>query len=343
MFCPNCGTQQQAQPQQPQPQQPEPQQFQQQPQPQQFQQQPQQFQQQQQGFQQQQQGFQQQQQFGGQPGYVPYQSPQPQPMFYNNGNERILAFFKDTLFLVVTILFSVSVLCSLFRLSLPVIEILYTIFFWIIFVAAKKNAVATNQIKWLSGTTFAKIILNYVAAGLVLVLGFIAMAGVSALGGAARGYGSYGAAAASAAGSVGIIVLVVCIVIAAVIVVITIFGIRPVQKFTQSAYKSLEAGSLMVIKPGTAKVWLMIFGIVKGLSAIGSLASGAVMTGALSSVMSQVSSKIPVPLSALGISTGLNIFGFLSEACLATAYIMLSITFGKYFGDVVSYDQQPMQ
>ncbi len=331
MFCPNCGTQQQAPAQPVQPEQP--QQF--------VQQQPQQF------TQQQPQQFQQQQQFGGQPGYTPYQAPQPQPLFYGNGNERILAFFKDTLFLVVAILFSVYSVFNI--LKLPVIEILFTVFFWIIFVNARKNAVTSNHVKWVSGTTFAKVILNYVAAGAILVAGIAAMGLTAAAGSALGGYSRQYAGVGAAAGSIGIIILVACIIAAGISVLITVLGIRPIQKLIQSCYKSLEMGSLHLEKAGSAKIWLMIFGILKVLGAIGSLISGAALTGAMGVAMNQLSSRIPIPMSVFGFSTGVDILGFIANASLAAAYIMLAIMFGKYFGDIAQAQkmqgqmQQPQQ
>ena len=325
-FCPNCGAQQQA----PQPQ-PQPQQF------QQPQQQPQ---------------FQQPQQQQFQQGYVPYQAPQPQPMFYGNGNERILGFFKDTLFLVVTILFSVYSVLNI--LKLPVIEILFTIFFWIIFAAAKKNAVKSNQVKWVSGTTFAKVIINYVGCGLLVLIGIFALIGTNALGGvlgSAVNNSPYsknvtGAGVAAGVGSVGLVILIVLLVAAAISFFITFLGIRPIQKLVQSCYKSLEVGSLHLEKAGSAKVWLMIFGILKGLGAIGSLISGAAMQSVMGVAMSSLSRTIPAPvLSMMGLASGVDILGFIGNASLAAAYIMLAIMFGKYFGDIAQAQkmQQQMQ
>ncbi len=323
-FCPNCGAPQQA----PQPQ-PQPQQF------QQPQQQPQ---------------FQQPQQQQFQQGYVPYQAPQPQPMFYGNGNERILGFFKDTLFLVVTILFSVYSVLNI--LKLPVIEILFTIFFWIIFAAAKKNAVTSNQVKWVSGTTFAKVIINYVGCGLLVLIGLFALIGTNALGGAlgsAVNNSPYsknipGAGVAAGVGSVGLVILIVLLVAAAISFFITFLGIRPIQKLIQSCYKSLEVGSLHLEKAGSAKVWLMIFGILKGLGAIGSLISGAAMQSVMGAAMSSLSRTIPAPvLSMMGFASGVDFLGFIGNASLAAAYIMLAIMFGKYFGDIAQAQKMQQQ
>ena len=309
-FCPQCGAAAPAASEQPQQQQ-------------QFQQQPQQFQQ--------------------QPAYTA--APQP-TMFYANGTERILGFFQDTLFLVVAICFSVAAGAGLCKLSIPVIEILFTIFFWLIFVAAKKNNVTGAQVRWLSGTTFAKVILQYVAAGAILILGFVAMAGFSALGSAVGSYGKaygYGSAASSAVGSAGTIILVVCIVAAAITVVLAIFGIRPINKFIRSAYESLNAQNLMLDKVGAAKIWLMIFGILKGISALGSIVGGAVVSGVLGSAMNTIMARIPAAArSFITIPTvGFDFFGFLGNAAMAAAYIILSIMIGKFFGDLAQ--AQPQQ
>ncbi len=309
-FCPNCGAKQE------------------QPQSQEVQQQPQ---------------FQQPQQQQFQQGYVPYQAPQPQPMFYSNGNERILGFFKDTLFLVVTILFSVYSVLNI--LKLPVIEILFTIFFWIIFAAAKKNAVTSNQVKWVSGTTFAKVIINYVGCGALVVVGIIAMVGTGAVGSAlGSSMGKNGMGVAAGVGSVGLVILIVLLVAAAISFFITFLGIRPIQKLVQSCYKSLEIGSLHLEKAGSAKVWLMIFGILKGLGALGSLISGAAMQGVMGAAMSSLSRTVPAPvLTMMGIAGGVDILGFVGNAALATAYIMLAIMFGKYFGDIAQAQKMQQQ
>ena len=314
-FCPNCGAKQG------------------QPQSQEVQQQPQ---------------FQQQ---NNQQGYVPYQAPKPQPLFYGNGNERIIGFFKDTLFLVVAILFSVYSVLNI--LKLPVIEILFTIFFWMIYVSARNNAVTSNQVKWVSGTTFAKVIINYVGCGLLVLIGIFALIGTSALGsalgstvnGSVYGKNVSGAGVAAGVGSVGLVILIVLIICAAISFLITFLGIRPIQKLVQSCYKSLEVGSLHLEKAGSAKIWLMIFGILKALGALGSLLSGAALRSAMSAAMNSLSRTVPAPvMSILGISTGVDFLGFIANASLAAAYIILAIMFGKYFGDIAQAQKmQQMQ
>lgn len=90
--------------------------------------------------------------------------------------------FSQPMFLVTTILFSLSlthsVISSLIEgsFTMPVLEALATISFWILFAAAKRTATKDNYIKplkILSATALVTYILNWVMVGILALIGIL--------------------------------------------------------------------------------------------------------------------------------------------------------------------------
>lgn len=88
--------------------------------------------------------------------------------------EKLLAVFKDKLFLVICILLSASTLFQIaMGAGLPVIAILFTVFAWIGYIQATSNKTDPKYVKWISGTIFAKQVLLWVYFGGLALITFI--------------------------------------------------------------------------------------------------------------------------------------------------------------------------
>lgn len=224
-----------------------------------------------------------------------------------------MAFGKDTLFLVICILYSVNVGFSLIKLNFPIINILITIFLWLAFVQFKKDVLDASKIKYISGTVFAKKIINYVSCGLLVLGGLICAFAVTALRSSGvyskilsqiRSYigTAYYTTIMSALNAGGFLVFIICVIIAAILFVLTFIGINSIHKFIQTSYKSMETGMFNVTKAKAASIWLIVFAVFNGLSALGGLIGG-------------------------------NVIGLVTNGSICAAYIIFSIMIRKYFAD----------
>ena len=253
-----------------------------------------------------------------QPEAAPSQQTAPQPM--PNASEyavpnpvagRMLSMFKDTLFLVVCILQSASVLFSICKADFPILGILFTIFLWLIYAQGRKNIADAKFMRYVSGTVFAQYVIKWVVCGLLAFFGLIFTALFSVIANTeffdyivdefnklASGYSSI---IVSLLSSVAAVVGILMIVIAIGVALVNIFGTRSIHRFTQSLYRSAECGNLVVVKKNTAQCWFMVFGVLNGISALGNLAG--------------------------------NALGFLASGCAAAVYILAYLLVKKYFAD----------
>ncbi len=198
---------------------------------------------------------------------------------------------RDPLFLVIAILESVYVGLSLASGAFPsVINILLTIFLWLIFAKGRNGTPPTSQMRCLSGTLFAEYVISWIAIGaialIVLLVIILLAAGLSFAEAEIMSsltdeltpmLGQFGLSSdmLSEFMTAFIIVLVIGLVIAiAVLVVITIFGIRPMHLFASSLYKSCENPDVIIVKRKATQNWLLVLGI---LSAVGAIGQGSLL------------------------------------------------------------------
>ncbi|MBR5338421.1 MAG: hypothetical protein IK152_10605 [Lachnospiraceae bacterium] len=227
--------------------------------------------------------------------------------------QRMNGLCSDSLFLAVCVLYSVNVGCAIFgwlSFSLPVIEILFTIFLWMAYAAAKKNRIFPKDVRRISGTVLALKIVRIVEAAFVVIVGFLlkGLMGFFASESFAKlfmkkkpeiqEYLRIAEPVFSLMGTVFLITMIVCAVIA---LVLAILGIGSIHKFVKTAYRSAETGTLEIKGRKGACGWLIAFGILYGISA----------------------------LSILFYVTGAVQYG-----TLCAAYIILSKLINKYYGDV---------
>jgi hypothetical protein len=91
----------------------------------------------------------------------------------NPAADKVSAAITDGLFLVMCILMSASCIFGLLVGRIPTLNILFTIFMWLAYAQARKGILDSTHLRSLSGTTFAMYVINYVAAGLVALAGFM--------------------------------------------------------------------------------------------------------------------------------------------------------------------------
>lgn len=242
--------------------------------------------------------------------------PDPNNTTINPALFRLSAMFKDKLFLAICVLVSVSAGCCLFTLNWVgiIFSTLFTIFLWLIYAQNKNNIVDARYMQCISGTVFAQYVVNWVSVGSLAFTGFVAMIFSSTVYGNgffkmlfsflddySDDFDELYDIFALGAQFIGIVIGFFCILIAAVVAIINIFGIGSIHKFSKSLYISAQSGNFSIIKRQTAQVWMMVFGIMNGISALFSISD--------------------------------NVFSFLESGCLCATYIVAYLLIKKYFFD----------
>ncbi len=154
----------------------------------------------------------------------------------NYAADWVLSLFKDKLFLVLCILYSIMT-----AMNLSIIGVLITVFMWLCFANAKKNIVNVDHMRCLSGTLFARYILNYAVAGLLVILSGL----LSVLFGLI-GYTSapYEEETGIAIGILIAIVLAFYLSMAAIVAVINYLCYRKFHILAKTLYKGVAVGDL---------------------------------------------------------------------------------------------------
>lgn len=212
--------------------------------------------------------------------------------------EKVHKMLNSSMFLCVCILESVYTAFSLASKNIPLLNILLTIFLWLLFSSAKKGFADHGKMRCISGTVFASYVIYWVVSGLLILLGLISAFAVSYLASVPeltnsladfinRQFGNYGNLAASLLSLSAVVIAVVFLIAAAVIIIFNCIGIRSIHKFVQSLYKSVETGVPALVKCKAASGWCMTFGVFAGISALSALPSftAFVASGSLSATL----------------------------------------------------------
>ncbi len=227
---------------------------------------------------------------------------------------RILAFIKDDLFLVVCILLTAGVACTLLWGGFNVLTLLITIFSWLTYAGGRKNIVEHKHIKVISGTVYAAYVIEYVLAVIVAVSGVlytVVMLGLPILGGISieefitEELGPMlmlSAAVIALISAVAVFFGGFLVLLAIIMLIVNIAGRKKIHRLIQSVYKSGEAGEENLIGANKVQPWLIIFAVLSIIAAISYISNG-------------------------------NIFGFLSEGIFAAALIICSILISKHLSD----------
>lgn len=227
-----------------------------------------------------------------------------QPISLNPAGDVILNALRDKLFLVLCIFMSVATILG-FKDGVPLLNILYSIFLWLLYAKAYKGEADCAKLRNLSGTVFAAYILNYVLFGIIFVLGIILAAAVGFIANdpdllglleqelANSGLELTGFNLADILPYIsGGIVVVVFGIISLIGIFVNAFSMRYIHRFAKSVYQSVDSGVLELKSVKGAKNWLLVFGIVGFISAVANLFNGDISL--VSKIASAASGLCPI-------------------------------------------------
>lgn len=194
----------------------------------------------------------------------------------------ILLALKDKLFLILCIAMSASCILSMAADSLPLINILITVFLWLTYAQARKDIADAKHLRCVSGTVYAQYVITYVLAGLTALVGIIFAVSFGSLSdnpaflsAMLSGIGDFGEEFAETTSFLtavgGGIVAVICIFAATLMVVVNLFTQRYIHRFAQSVYQSVENGIVELRHAKATKIWLCIVGAFAALNLLSSL------------------------------------------------------------------------
>lgn len=230
---------------------------------------------------------------------------------------RILSFIKDDLFLTICILLTVSVGLSLLWGDINVLFILITIFAWLTYAGGRKNIVEHKNIRVISGSVYAIYVINNVAAIITAVCGVFytltlsipaILDGINIEDFAIQNnisFKEYGALSLipftifALISALAMVIGFVLIILSIVILILNVAGLKKTHRLIKSIYQSAEVGEENIIGANRVGGWLIVFAVIEILTAITFIING-------------------------------NIFGFISEGCLAAVYIIFNILIRKH-------------
>lgn len=252
-----------------------------------------------------------------QPTEPPYNEPQyaqPQPAAQDGVNiaaSKIFTVLKDKLFFVICILMTTDAALSVFG-GVDVLKVLFAVFLWIVYSSAQKGYVDAKNLRCVSGTVYANYVIINVACGILAVCGALLSVMmvfssevsdfldeiISPIGGwqGILPQPEINEVIVGAAWLIGVIF----VLSALVMLVLNLLGMRKIHRFVKSVYMGVMTQNPNFENPNGVKTWLMVFGVLSGLSALMSL-------------------------------IGFNIFEASAAGCEAAASIISSILIGKYF------------
>ncbi len=199
----------------------------------------------------------------------------------NKEEKKVLGALKSPLFFALTILLTVFAAFRLLSGKFPVIDILWAIFAWIVYLRATKDICDVKSLRVLSGVIFADFIIGLVGSVNRAITGVFIIISKDAKDALLQNteFLNYVKEDMEKNGGnfifdnleiaveiIGVLYLIFCIFE----ILINLFGVKSIHSFVKSVYKGVESGKIEIKKRKTAQVWLMIFGII---SAIGALAT----------------------------------------------------------------------
>ena len=225
---------------------------------------------------------------------------------------KLLSILKDKLFFIICILFTVSSATAIVNGGIPVFNILFTIFFWLIYTQAQKDIVDAKHLRCVSGTVYANYVVVNVVAIILMVCGVIVALAFGLLAGSAdfidAFLSSFGelspdlSALTQALLAVsGWFIGLVIVLVGVASLVINLLGMRKLHLFAKSVYKSVLFENDENVDTKKVKGWLIFFAVCQGVSALSSLAT--------------------------------DIFAAASEGCLAAIIILAIVLLNKYFAE----------
>ncbi len=215
---------------------------------------------------------------------------------------------KDSIFTVMCILYTAGIVFLLISRELPIIKILMAIFLWLLYAQCKNGIVDSKYMRCISGTIFASCVVRCVLGCLLVAFGFFLVAVAAMMETSSQWREFYFIISPyidryNRIDSIGrgyeyqflAIMAVVLIMAAIIFIIINVAGMRSIHRLAKSLYKSLNDGKWNIVC-GSARTWLMVFGVFTGYAAI--------MSG--------------------------EVFSFFGGGCVAAALILGSVLVKKY-------------
>lgn len=209
--------------------------------------------------------------------------------------DRVLCALKSGWFLCICILTSISCVLGLSNEGLPVFNILFTIFLWLVFAASRKDIADARYIRNISGTVFAFYITSWVAIGLLIFSGvllslifvltsenidFLQILYESLLENDVPVLVAKEVLNTFSSLSVWFVIVIFLILIG-LIYIFNVLAIRKIHKFVQSVYQSIEMCTFNFVKAKAARNWLFVLGGLQALSALTSIPNYTVCANSL--------------------------------------------------------------
>ena len=192
---------------------------------------------------------------------------------------KFLAAVKDKLFLAICILLSVSCIFAIAAESLPIIEILITIFSWITFAQGRKGIADDEHLRCISGSVYANYVLMNILSGLLIFLGGLVALAFALIGSQPElvneiireitiNVPDFLSVPQELYAMVGWIFGFAFILMAVIILIVNLCGFRKIHRFIKSVYQGIRTQSPVCANPASAKGWLIFFGVCSALSAL---------------------------------------------------------------------------
>ncbi len=259
----------------------------------------------------------------------------------NDSGDFVKSVFGDKLFLIATILLTVSAGITLFMGALPILQAFIVVAMFMLYSKASKGAQLKDlqsPLKILNGTVLAQQIIIWILVGLCFIAsGIIAIVALVIITSneISIDFSSFEEINSDIiigfAVALLLIVAVALVIVAVVYILFNIFCLGKMRKCSRSLVVSSETGDFRIEKLNAVKGWLMALGIIGIISALLSCASVPMSAAQLSRMQLQLS-QIPEMAEFINIfstlattaNIGTILITLLNTGCTSVAYILLA-------------------
>lgn len=203
----------------------------------------------------------------------------------NPAADKVLGMLKDSLFLVICILVSVSCVFSLSTGGVPLIQILIAVFLWIAFAQGSKGFADSSQLRNISGTIYANYVLTNIAVISFLVLGSLLGLAWHVITDIAVAEGlidelvdiigaDYTYLVENLFNISGTLVAGVVVGISVAFLLINVLGFRKIHRLAKSVYQSVDFCVPNFENVKGAKNWMIVFAVLELISSASGFFNG---------------------------------------------------------------------
>jgi len=204
--------------------------------------------------------------------------------------DKVGAMLKSGLFLTLCILVSASAAFGISAGTVPILNILATIFLWLVFSKARKNQLDIKNLRCLSGVVYASYVINWVIVGIFGFVGVICATFSDFMTSKVDFFEIIdeireeipqledGANIIINNTNISLfmkIIAFVIIILAVFVALFNVFGIKKIHSFTKSFYQSAAANENMLQRVNATTGWLLFLGIVSAIGALGSISESS--------------------------------------------------------------------